>query len=89
MGNIAGTIVLWLLRAVVVLLAISVHETAHGFAAYKLGDYTAKSMGRLSLNPLRHLDPMGALCMLIFLNKNRLDNLTRLCSLKLSAKLLI
>ena len=55
-----------IIRAVVVLLAISVHEMAHGFVAYKLGDPTAKSMGRLSLNPLKHLDPIGAICMLLF-----------------------
>ncbi len=53
-------------RVVVVLLAISIHEMSHGFAAYKLGDKTAKYDGRLSLNPLRHLDPFGALCMLFF-----------------------
>lgn len=55
-----------IIRAVVVLLAISIHEMAHGFVAYKLGDPTAKSMGRLSLNPLKHLDPIGAVCMLLF-----------------------
>ena len=55
-----------LIRAVAVLLAISVHEMCHGYAAYLLGDKTAKSMGRLSLNPLRHIDPFGALCLLIF-----------------------
>lgn len=55
-----------LIRVVAVLLAISVHEMCHGFAAYLLGDKTAKAMGRLSLNPLRHLDPFGALCLLIF-----------------------
>jgi len=55
-----------LLRIVAVLLAISVHEMAHGFAAYKLGDNTAKYDGRLSLNPIRHIDPFGALCMLFF-----------------------
>lgn len=55
-----------LLRAVAVLLAISVHEMAHGLGAYLLGDKTAKSMGRLSLNPLRHLDPIGSLCLLLF-----------------------
>lgn len=49
-----------------VLIALTFHEWAHGFAAYKLGDPTAKYMGRLSLNPLRHLDPIGALCMLLF-----------------------
>lgn len=55
-----------LIRAVAVLLAISFHEMAHGYAAYFLGDKTAKSMGRLSLNPLRHLDPVGAICLLLF-----------------------
>jgi Zn-dependent protease len=48
-----------------VLLAITFHETAHGFAAYKLGDPTAKNQGRLTLNPLAHLDPVGALMMFI------------------------
>ena len=65
-GFSLDTIIIVLLRVVVVLLAISVHEMAHGFAAYKLGDNTAKYDGRLSLNPLRHLDPFGALCMLFF-----------------------
>ncbi len=48
------------------LLAITFHEFAHGYAAYLMGDRTAKFDGRLSLNPMRHLDPIGALCMLIF-----------------------
>jgi len=48
------------------LLAISLHEAAHGYAAYLMGDRTAKYQGRLSLNPLHHLDPMGAICMLLF-----------------------
>ena len=39
--------------------ALVLHEVAHGFAAYKLGDPTAKSRGRLSLNPLKHIDPFG------------------------------
>ena len=59
-------IVSLIIRAIAVLLAISVHEMAHGFAAYFLGDRTAKYMGRLSLNPLRHLDPIGSLCLLFF-----------------------
>ncbi len=50
----------------IVILALSVHETAHGYIAYKLGDPTAKSMGRLTLNPLKHLDPIGFLCMVAF-----------------------
>ena len=48
------------------LLAISLHEFAHGYAAYLMGDPTAKYSGRLSLNPLHHLDLVGALCMLLF-----------------------
>ncbi len=64
LGNI--DILGMVIRAIVILLAISIHEMAHGFVAYKLGDPTAKSMGRLSLNPLKHLDPIGALCMLFF-----------------------
>ena len=49
-----------------VLVAITFHEFAHGFVAYKLGDNTAKMEGRLSLNPFAHLDPIGTL-MLVFL----------------------
>ena len=48
-----------------VLIAITFHEFAHGFAAYKLGDNTAKNEGRLSLNPLDHLDPIGTLMLLV------------------------
>ena len=47
-----------------VLIAITFHEFAHGLAAYKLGDNTAKMEGRLSLNPLDHLDPIGTLMLL-------------------------
>lgn len=45
--------------AIPVLLAITVHEAAHGYAARELGDDTAAQAGRLSLNPLRHIDPIG------------------------------
>ncbi len=48
-----------------VLIAITFHEFAHGYAAYKLGDNTAKNEGRLSLNPLDHLDPVGTLMLLL------------------------
>lgn len=47
-------------------IAIIFHELAHGYVAYKLGDPTAKNAGRLTLNPLSHLDPIGFLSMLIF-----------------------
>ena len=49
-----------------VLVAISMHEFAHGYVSYKLGDPTPKRSGRLSLNPFRHLDFMGTLCLLFF-----------------------
>ncbi len=45
--------------------ALILHEVAHGYVAYRLGDPTAKMMGRLSLNPLKHLDPLGTLSMLL------------------------
>ncbi len=47
-----------------ILIALTFHELSHGFVAYRLGDTTAKSQGRLSLNPLHHLDPIGTLCLL-------------------------
>lgn len=46
-------------------VCISVHEAAHAWVAYKLGDPTAKLAGRVSLNPLRHLDPLGTLMIFI------------------------
>ena len=49
-----------------VLISLTFHEYAHAFAAYKLGDPTARNLGRLTLNPLKHLDPIGAVCMLLF-----------------------
>ena len=55
-----------LLGVIPSLLCITLHELSHGLVAYKLGDDTAKSRGRLSLNPLKHLDPVGLLMMLVF-----------------------
>jgi len=57
---------MFLLRIPIILLALSLHEAAHGYAAYRLGDPTARNFGRLTLNPMKHLDPMGTLMMLIF-----------------------
>ena len=54
-----------LIWIVALLPALTFHEWAHGFMAYKLGDRTAKADGRLSLNPLDHIDPMGALMIAI------------------------
>jgi Zn-dependent protease len=55
-----------LLSLPAVLWAITFHEFCHGFMAYKLGDPTAARSGRLSMNPLHHLDPLGALMLLLF-----------------------
>lgn len=48
-----------------ILVAISVHEASHALAAFRLGDDTARRLGRLSLNPMRHLDPLGTLMLLV------------------------
>ena len=53
------------LRIVPFLMAITVHEFSHGFVAYLLGDNTAKNAGRLTLNPIAHIDPIGLLCLLL------------------------
>lgn len=68
MGYIShtGSLLELLMSLPAVLIAITFHEFAHAFAAYKLGDETAKSQGRLTLNPLKHIDPIG-IFMLLFL----------------------
>ena len=55
-----------IVRAIVLLTAIPVHEAAHAYVADKLGDHTAKYMGRLTLNPMAHFDLMGSVAMLVF-----------------------
>ncbi|MCD6107824.1 MAG: site-2 protease family protein [Caldisericaceae bacterium] len=49
-----------------VLIVLTLHEVGHAYSAYKLGDPTAKRMGRLSLNPLRHIDPVGMITLILF-----------------------
>ena len=56
----------YIFSAIVVLISLSAHELAHGYTAYKLGDPTAKYMGRLTLNPIKHIDPFGLVCMVLF-----------------------
>lgn len=48
------------------LLTVVFHEVSHGYVAFLLGDRTAKDSGRLSLNPIKHIDPIGLICMIIF-----------------------
>ena len=54
-----------LLTALAIIPAMCFHEYAHGWVSYKLGDPSPKYDGRLSLNPLRHVDPIGALCLIV------------------------
>jgi len=61
--SIAGLLLFFAL----LLLAMSIHEFSHGWLAYKLGDTTAKDQGRLTLNPLAHIDPMGTVLLPIFI----------------------
>lgn len=56
----------WIIKIPVLLFAITIHEYAHGRSASFLGDPTAKYSGRLSFNPIHHIDPLGALCLFLF-----------------------
>ncbi len=64
-GDIRNIIISLVFSMPIILLALSLHETAHGYVAYKCGDNTAYNLGRLTLNPFKHLDPIGFACMLL------------------------
>ena len=64
--SIQEAIIISLFVVIITLITLTVHEVSHGYAAYKLGDPTARNFGRLSLNPLKHLDPIGTVSMLLF-----------------------
>ena len=55
----------FLLLAPVFIVSLTLHELAHGLAAFRLGDRTAKDMGRLTLNPIPHMDPLGSLILVL------------------------
>lgn len=60
--------IIWIVLEVVIIIgSIVLHEIGHGYAAYKMGDMTAKSQGRLSLNPLKHIDPFGSVILPLML----------------------
>ncbi len=65
-GNFSSAIIILLYSLLGVMVAMTVHEWAHAFAAYKLGDPTAKNLGRMSLDPLKHMDPIGTICLVLF-----------------------
>ena len=66
MSNILDYICDLLIALPAVVIALGLHEAAHAFAAYKQGDMTAKNLGRLTVNPLSHLDPIGFICLFLF-----------------------
>lgn len=65
-GNFREVLISLLLSLPVIILALSAHEAAHGYVAYKMGDRTAYNLGRVTLNPVKHLDLMGTIWMLAF-----------------------
>ena len=65
-GITAASLIELGLYIIIILISLSVHELAHGYVAYRCGDATARNMGRLTLNPLAHLDPIGTIMMLVF-----------------------
>ena len=65
-GNLNWSVLTDMLLAVIpALICITLHELSHGFVAYKLGDNTAKNMGRLTLNPIKHIDIFGLIMMVV------------------------
>lgn len=65
-ASFEDTLIAILINIPIALLALSVHEAAHGYVSSKLGDPTAKNLGRLTINPIKHLDPIGFICMVLF-----------------------
>ncbi len=65
-GSFTDILISVLLSLPVIFFALSVHESAHGLAASWMGDRTARNLGRVTLNPAKHLDPLGFLSMLLF-----------------------
>lgn len=64
-GPFAEKLMILIMTVVTVLISLTVHEVAHGYAAYKMGDPTARNLGRLTLDPRKHLDPIGTILMLL------------------------
>lgn len=65
-GDFSSALIVLLYSLLGVMVAMTVHEWAHAFAAYKLGDPTAKNLGRMSLDPIKHMDPIGTICLVLF-----------------------
>lgn len=65
-SNPTGFVVELLYRIPIILIALSFHEWAHAYAAYRLGDPTARNLGRMTINPLAHVDPVGFITLALF-----------------------
>lgn len=66
--NYGASDIVWMLVTVALIVgSIILHEIGHGFAAYRMGDQTARRQGRLSLNPIRHIDPFGSVLLPLML----------------------
>ena len=59
-------LIVMLAYVLAIVIALTCHEFSHAIVSYKMGDLTAKSQGRVSLNPLHHIDPIGFVCLLLF-----------------------
>ena len=65
-ASVREIVIQLLLTLPIIFMSLTLHECAHGWAALKCGDNTARNLGRLTINPIKHLDPIGFLCMLLF-----------------------
>ena len=65
-GDLQSALIMLALSLPAVILCLTVHEAAHGGAAYLMGDRTARDSGRVTLSPMAHIDPFGFLCLLLF-----------------------
>jgi len=66
LNYIRSALPIWIVQVPVILIVITIHEYAHAWTAWRLGDTMPVETGRLSLNPLRHLDPLGTVALLLF-----------------------
>lgn len=64
-GSPKELLIAFIMSLPIMMLSLSVHESAHGFIAHMCGDDTAYNFGRITLNPIKHLDPIGFLCMML------------------------
>lgn len=65
-GGLQSTVYLLIMRLIIALISLPVHECAHGYAALRMGDHTAERQGRLTLNPLAHFDMLGTTAIILF-----------------------